>query len=70
MNRDDRQVVRKAASLLRAEAKVIRDSCKGAENQLFVCGNCDRTRGKCDAQRQHDAMVKTATKLLAMAKPA
>jgi len=69
MNRDERRVIRKAANLLLADARALREPCQGSETELWACGSCpDRDKhGICDTQRVHDAHVKTAMKLKAMA---
>lgn len=69
MNRDERRVIRKAASLLLADARAMREPCQGSPKELWSCGECPARdkHGICDTQRVHDAHVKTATKLKAMA---
>lgn len=66
MNRDQRRILRKAANLLLAEAKVSRESCAGSNGALWVCGDCGA--GKCRAERHHDALLKSASQLKAMAR--
>jgi hypothetical protein len=66
MNRDERRLVRRAANMLLAEARLGRESCM-VNAQPWACGDCAPSGTKCNARRTHDAQVKVATKLKALA---
>ena len=69
MNRAERQILRKAANLLLADARAMREPCQGGPKELWSCGDCPARdqHGICDAQRVHDAHIRTSTKLKAIA---
>lgn len=69
MNRDERRIARKAAKLLREEARVAFESCEG-NNGGWACGDCQQLRnaaGKCNAERHHDNLLLSAKALMKMA---
>lgn len=67
MNRDDRAAVRKAARLLREDARATFESCRGVGSG-WACGDCKKDdAGKCKAQRTHDTRLLTSKRLMAMA---
>ena len=69
MNRDDRRVLRRAAKMLLVNAAEIREPCQSGREK-WACGTCPArdARGICASQREHDAHVRTADQLKAMAR--
>lgn len=70
MNRDDRRILRRAAIMLLAEARLGRESCMSGTDTTprpWACGDCAPAGMKCNARRTHDAQVKVAGQLKAIA---
>jgi hypothetical protein len=65
LNREDRAAVRKAARLLRDDARLTFESCKGTGP--WACGDCPLVDGKCSSRRSHDTRLAVAKRLMAMA---
>lgn len=72
MNRDERRILKRAAGMLLADARAMREPCQGGPKELWACGNCPArdSKGICDQQRLHDARVKSAGQLKAIARKA
>jgi hypothetical protein len=68
VNRDDRRILRRAAKMLLVNAALARDGCETGDGRLWACPDCPRK--PCHAQRAHDAHVRTAGQLKAMARGA
>lgn len=66
MNRDDRRILRRAANMLLAEARLGRESCQ-VSGTPWACGDCAPAGTKCNARRTHGAQVKVAGQLKAIA---
>lgn len=68
MNRDERRILRRAARMLLVDAKLTRESCEVGD-RLWACGDCS-DKPRCHARRAHDAHIRTADQLKAMARKA